>query len=128
MFNNQFSMKKLFLALACILFFALQNFAQSFQVRIDSSYTADKILFVADHPMIQYTGRINFTNTKLPRMWSPGVYFSMRFKGSSITAVIKDQELWGKNHNYLEIIVDDEIKRIQTINKNNYISIWRRVL
>jgi hypothetical protein len=116
-------MKKLLLVLACIICYALQNFAQSFQVKIDSSYAADKNLFVADHPMIQYTGRIDLSNTELPRMWSPGVYISMQFKGTSITAVINDQELWNKNHNYLEIIVDGETKRIQTKYKNNYVTI-----
>jgi hypothetical protein len=126
MFNTQFLMKdrcrKLSLVIS-LLFFVLQNFAQSFEVRIDSSYNDDKILFAADHPMIQYTGRIDFSNSELPRMWSPGVYINMRFKGVSITALIRDQELWGKNHNYLEIIVDGETRRIQTKNKNNYISI-----
>ena len=116
-------MKKLFLVLAFVVCYALQNFAQSFQVKIDSSYKVDKNLFVADYPMIQYTGRIDFTHTALPRMWSPGVYISMQFKGTSITALIKDQDLWGKNHNYLEIIVDDEPKRVQTKNKINYVTI-----
>ena len=27
--------------------------------------------FEADHPYIQYTGRIDFTNPKLPRFWHP---------------------------------------------------------
>ena len=116
-------MKKLFFVCCCMYFFALQNFAQSYELKIDSSYTNNKNLFLANHPMIQYTGRNDFSNSELPRMWSPGVYISMQFKGSSITAIIKDQELWGKNHNYLEIIVDDENKRIQTKYKNNYISI-----
>ena len=116
-------MKKLIIVFACVTCYTLQSFAQSFQVKIDSSYTIDKNFFEADYPMIQYTGRIDFSNKELPRMWSPGVYISMQFKGSSITAVINDQELWGKNHNYLEVIVDGEIKRIQTKNKTNYITI-----
>ncbi|WP_460557847.1 SGNH/GDSL hydrolase family protein [Ferruginibacter profundus] len=115
--------RKLFLFTVCNIFLVLQNFAQGFEVHIDSSNKTDKILFVADHPMIQYTGRIDFSNPELPRMWSPGVYLSMKFKGNAITAFIKDQELWGKNHNYLEIIVDEEKKRIQTTSKNNYITI-----
>ncbi|MGG9960898.1 SGNH/GDSL hydrolase family protein [Ferruginibacter sp. SUN106] len=115
--------RKLFLVTVCNIFFLLQNFAQGFEVHIDSINKTDKILFVTDHPMIQYTGRIDFSNAELPRMWSPGVYISMKFKGNAITAIIKDQELWGKNHNYLEIIVDEEKKRIQTKSKNNYITI-----
>lgn len=115
-------MKKYYL-LTLALFIYLQNFAQSFHIKIDSLADTQNFFFVADHNFIQYTGRIDFTNRELPRIWSPGVYITMKFKGTSITAVINDQELWGKNHNYLEIIVDDEKKRVQTKSKTNYITV-----
>lgn len=70
--------------------------------------------FAADHPYIQYAGRIDFTNPKLPRFWQPGVYISTKFIGPSCEIVLNDEELWGKNHNYLEVIVDGKAARLQT--------------
>jgi hypothetical protein len=74
----------------------------------------EQLFFPADHPRIQYTGRIDFTNTKLPRFWQPGVYISVKFSGTYCAIIINDEVLWGKNHNYLEIVVDGMEKRIQT--------------
>jgi lysophospholipase L1-like esterase len=70
--------------------------------------------FAADDKNIQYTGRINFANPKLPRYWQPGVYFNFRFQGSACEVILNDQVLWGKNHNYLEVVLDGVAKRIQT--------------
>ncbi|MEQ1676005.1 MAG: SGNH/GDSL hydrolase family protein [Chitinophagaceae bacterium] len=72
------------------------------------------VFYAADHPKIQYTGRIDFTNSKLPRFWQPGVYINIKFFGSYCEIIINDEVLWGKNHNYLEIVVDGVEKRIQT--------------
>ena len=76
--------------------------------------------FTADHPNIQYTGRIDFSNTKRPRFWSPGVYISARFKGPSCSFIIHDEILWGNSHNYIEVIVDDkEPVRLQLKSKTD---------
>ena len=87
--------------------------------------SADPIkLFEADNPYFKYIGRIDFSNKKMPRFWSPGVYIKAKFKGSSCQLLINDQELWGKNHNYLEIQIDgQEPRRIQTTGKMNVITI-----
>ena len=86
--------------------------------------TADSLtIFEADHPNFQYVGRIDFSNKKLPRFWSPGVYITAKFAGSFCELLINDQELWGKNHNYLEIILDGKPSRIQTKTKNNHLII-----
>lgn len=69
--------------------------------------------FAADNPNIQYIGRIDFTNPKLPRFWQPGVYINVKFSGSYCEVILNDEVLWGKNHNYLEIVVDGVAKRIQ---------------
>lgn len=61
----------------------------------------------ADNKNIQYTGRIDFTDPQKPRFWNPGVYLRARFTGASCDAVIDDEVLWGKSHNYVEIAVDD---------------------
>lgn len=78
-------------------------------------------LFQADHAFYQYVGRIDFANPKLPRFWSPGVYIKAKFKGSYCALLLNDQELWGKNHNYLEIVLDGKASRIQTTGKTNEI-------
>lgn len=72
------------------------------------------IFFAADNANIQYTGRIDFSDPKLPRFWQPGVYFNIRFEGSSCEVILNDQVLWGKNHNYLEVVIDGVAKRMQT--------------
>lgn len=70
--------------------------------------------FAANHPMIQYSGRIDFANPKLPRFWQPGVYISIQFTGNRCEIILNDEVLWGKNHNYLELVVDGVAKRMQT--------------
>ncbi len=80
-------------------------------------------VFKADNPYFQYVGRIDFSDPKKPRFWSPGVYISAKFRGTYCELLINDQELWGKNHNYLEIVIDDKPIRIQTTEKNNHIII-----
>ena len=80
-------------------------------------------LFEADNPFYQYVGRIDFSNARQPRIWSPGVYITAKFKGTYCELLVNDQELWGKNHNYLEIVIDGKAKRIQTTARNNQIII-----
>jgi len=128
MTNSQYSMfnknrRPLFLAGAFIVCCTLQSVAQSFKVEIDSIDKTVQPFYKASAKTIQYTGRIDFSNADKPRAWSPGVYSTINFKGNAVTVVINDQELWGKNHNYLEVIVDNEKKRIQTKYKTNYITI-----
>ncbi|WP_158798534.1 SGNH/GDSL hydrolase family protein [Pedobacter sp. L105] len=71
--------------------------------------------FPADHPNIQYTGRIDFSNPKLPRFWSPGVYIQLKFKGDRCQLIIHDEVLYHNTYNYIEISVDHQQPyRIQT--------------
>lgn len=79
--------------------------------------------FAANHPDIQYTGRIDFRNPLLPRFWQPGVYIETKFLGSSCEIILRDQELWGKNHNYIEVVVDGRMTRLQTTSKQDTISV-----
>lgn len=80
--------------------------------------------FSADNQLIQYTGRIDFTNKKLPRYWQPGVYVKARFAGTYCNIILNDEMLWGKNHNYLEIVIDDTVLyRLQTKGKRDTIRV-----
>lgn len=77
-------------------------------------------LFTADDSRIQYTGRIDFSNPKLPRFWAGGVYITARFRGSYCDAIINDQVEWGKFHNFLEISVDNKVPiRLQLTGTTN---------
>ncbi|QEC42012.1 SGNH/GDSL hydrolase family protein [Pseudobacter ginsenosidimutans] len=62
----------------------------------------------AADPNLHYIGRIDFSNPQLPRFWAPGVYCTGKFKGDSALLLVKDEMLWGSNHNYITIVMDDE--------------------
>src|SRR5207344_2423591 len=68
----------------------------------------------ASDPGIQYMGRIDFSNPKLPRFWQPGVAITVRFNGDTLRLFVNDEILWGKNHNYYELVVDGRAYRLQT--------------
>lgn len=81
--------------------------------------------FASNHPYIQYTGRIDFSNPKLPRFWQPGVYITINFTGESCDVILNDEILWGKNHNYLEIVLDGNPVRLQTKAKTDTINVGK---
>lgn len=85
--------------------------------------------FGADNKLIQYVGRIDFTNKKTPRYWQPCVYVKARFKGTFCNAIMNDEMLWGKNHNYLEIVIDDTVLyRLQTKGKRDTIRVAKGLI
>lgn len=79
--------------------------------------------YPANHAYIQYTGRIDFSDPKLPRFWQPGVYISIQFKGSYCDVIVNDEVLWGKNQNYLELVLDGKPVRLQTKGKTDTIRV-----
>ena len=83
--------------------------------------------FAATNKNIQYTGRIDFSNAKLPRFWQPGVYITARFSGSYCEVLLNDEELWNKNHNYIEVVVDGIPKRLQTTSGHNTIIVAKNL-
>jgi len=88
--------------------------------RADTTYP----LQPAYNKNIQYVGRVDFSNPKLPRFWAPGVTIHARFKGTYCDAVFNDQVLWGNSHNWIEVIVDDRPPvRIATNGPTNVIPV-----
>lgn len=79
--------------------------------------------YPADHGFIRYMGRIDFSNPKLPRFWQPAVMISFRFKGDDAEIIVNDEQLWGSNQNYLELVVDGHAVRLQTKGKRDTISV-----
>ena len=63
-------------------------------------------LFKPGNVNIQYVGRVDFTKPQQPRIWAPGVYIKAKFKGSKCEFLINDELQGGRNHNYLEIVID----------------------
>jgi lysophospholipase L1-like esterase len=78
--------------------------------------------FAADNPKIKYVGRVDFDNLLAPRFWNPGVYVQAKFKGTSLEITVNDETLYGVTHNYLEIVIDNNIPiRIQTTGKTSHL-------
>lgn len=69
--------------------------------------------YPADHKLIRYTGRVDFSNAKSPRFYQPGIYVDVRFQGATCNIILHDQQLWGKQ-NYFSLILDGQYRRLQT--------------
>lgn len=94
------------LSLSCLTVAAL--FLTSFRRPEPSLALAADDFIPADNKAIQYTGRIDFSDPKKPRFWSPGVYIQAKFTGTFCDVVVNDEVLYGTSHNYLEIVIDDQ--------------------
>jgi lysophospholipase L1-like esterase len=80
-------------------------------------------LFTAGDMHFKYTGRVDFTDPQKPKFWSPGVYITTRFKGPTCELLINDEEMYGKTHNYIQVVIDGKVLRMQTTGKTNSIQI-----
>lgn len=77
--------------------------------------------FSADNALIQYTGRIDFSDLKKPKFWAPGVYIKAKFSGTSCSIHINDE---GHSLNYLEIVIDNNTPfRIKLKEKTNIVNV-----
>jgi len=124
-YNEKFSLQLMggsFILKICFVIFLNLSCFQNSRANITSPDSV--VFFKANHPYIQYTGRIDLSNPLLPRFWAPGCYIKATFTGPDCQIVLNDEELWGKNHNYLEVVVDNnKPTRIQTTGKNNVIQV-----
>lgn len=81
-----------FLSLILALFFAIGN------------TTAQKKFIPFNDSKIRYEGRMNFTSDAAVMYWS-GSNINLNFKGSEISAVLKDTD----TANYYNVIIDDKV-------------------
>jgi len=79
--------------------------------------------YASDHHWIKYMGRIDFSNPLKPRFWQPGVTVQFRFEGEDALIYLQDEQLWGTNQNYIELIVDGREIRLQTKGRIDTISV-----
>jgi hypothetical protein len=88
-----------------------------------SKKSSSPTFYAANDSLIQYTGRIDFSNSKKPRIWAPGAYLKVRFKGNSLKFLIRNEAGKGTALNYLEIIVDHhKPRRIQLSSANDTVT------
>lgn len=65
-------------------------------------------VFAADNPLIQYMGRVDFSDRKKPTFWASGVTVKARFTGPACALIVGDEVPGGTSHNYIEIVIDDQ--------------------
>lgn len=58
---------------------------------------------------IQYTGRIEVTDSFQLKTSAPGAYLHFKFSGTECRLKINDENKWNKYGNYLQVIIDDSI-------------------
>lgn len=89
-----------------------------------SVWSQQSRFYPADDIRLVYMGRIDFKNPQLPRFWNPATAVQIRFNGTWCDVLVRDQELWGKNHNYLSVQIDGgRPRRIQTTAAQNVLRI-----
>src|SRR5689334_21079554 len=71
---------------------------------------------------IQYTGRIDFTNPKLPKVALGATAITARFEGVGVTALIKDEHRYGMWRNYYDAIIDGTV--VATIRINDDVAMY----
>ncbi len=89
------------------------------------SMSQDRIVIIeADHHYIQYYGRFDKTDPKLPKVWAPGAYIVTRFSGTDCELFINDYPTEAGYHSYIEVKVDNiDPVRIQLRARVNRIQI-----
>lgn len=58
--------------------------------------------------LLRYTGRINFSDTSRPRLWTAGSYVTACVKGDTCAFIIADEHLYNKNRNYIQVVIDGQ--------------------
>ena len=106
-----------------VILFSIMVISGSLHNELQAQRAGSVPTFYADDKRIQYTGRIDFTNPKLPRFWQPGVAITMRIEGFRCQLIVQDEMLWGSNHNYIGLIVDGRELRMQTNAKRDTLDV-----
>ncbi|HAS41134.1 MAG TPA: electron transporter RnfD [Microscillaceae bacterium] len=67
------------------------------------SFSQSTNFIAADAPGLDYFGRINYANPKMPEFYWPGTSVELRFRGSSFVNVLMEDE---KGKNYFNVILN----------------------
>ncbi|MFC1568730.1 SGNH/GDSL hydrolase family protein [bacterium] len=60
---------------------------------------------LSNHPNIQYTGRIDFSNSLAPVIFWPGTYIKANFEGTSLQVILDDST----GTNFYNVIIDNNV-------------------
>lgn len=63
--------------------------------------------FSAENAAFRYIGRFDHTSQEHPRCWAPGAYIEVGFDGTFCEIEVTDEERYGTQHNYIEVVIDD---------------------
>ncbi len=63
-----------------------------------------QILIKPDHPYLQYTGRIDFSHPRAPRLFWPGTYLRANFQGKLLKIILDDS----LGQSYYNVFIDDD--------------------
>lgn len=77
----------------------------------------------ASEPNFSYMGRGDFSNAEHPKFWVPGAQIIFKFKGNTCILDLTDENLYGKNLNYIQLIIDGKYSRFKLSSKESKISL-----
>jgi len=67
-------------------------------------------------------GRFDLSDSSYPKVWAPGAYFELNFEGPFCELKIDDENKYFLNHNYIEVVLDNQkSKRIRLKKTHNKI-------
>lgn len=65
----------------------------------------------ADDARIRFSGRVDFADPAQPTYSAPGVSVSVRFTGTSISAILGDEFRYGSERGYHDVVIDGAITK-----------------
>ncbi|MEP7107566.1 MAG: SGNH/GDSL hydrolase family protein [Ferruginibacter sp.] len=81
----------------CLIVMSVMYYANSYSQNVNT-------LVDAHDTQIQYEGRTGFNNPGIAELYWPGSSIRVRFKGTGISAILRDQ----RGDNYYNVIIDDD--------------------
>lgn len=111
-------MKTLKIAIVCLLTSLLAYVVYHFQSKEETSF------FLGGDKRIQYVGRFDFSDEQAPKTWAPGAYLEFDCIGTEAFITIEDELKFGKTHNYIQLVVDGQSKRIKLKGKVNRLPLF----
>ena len=66
----------------------------------------------------------DFSDEHAPKTWAPGAYLEFDCSGAEAFVTIEDELKYGKTHNYIQVVVDGESKRIKLQGKVNRVPLF----
>jgi len=79
--------------------------------------------YKASDKRFSYMGRGDFSNPDHPRFWTAAAQVSFSFKGTKCTIDLTDEHLYGKNLNYIVLVVDGKYSRFKLPAAENKLSV-----